>query len=160
MHTQHQSGLSLVEVVIGVAMVATILVVVTQLISLYLITVKSTQDTLVASYQTEATLEAARFVRDNDWTTFTSLPIDTALYLERATGSVAFVSTNPTPDATYQTELHVRSVYRDVVSHDLRSSTDSGTYLDSEARLAEAYTDKDGESILSHQMVFTNLFEL
>lgn len=160
MHTQHQSGLSLVEVVIGVAMVATILVVVTQLISLYLITVKSTQDTLVASYQTEATIEAVRFVRDNDWTTFTSLPTDTALYLERATGSVAFVSTNPTPDAAYQTELYVRSVYRDVISHDLRSSTDSGTYLDSEARLIEAHTDKDGESILSHQMVFTNLFEL
>lgn len=160
MRKSTQTGLSLVEVIVGVAIIAVLLVVISQIIGTYLSSVRSTQDTVIAVYQAESVLETARIIRDADWSTFVALPLDTTLYPEYAAGTTSLASTNPDPAAAYQTEVHVRSVYRDSMSDELRTSTDTGTYVDTRGRLVEVTVFKDGVELAEQTTLLTNLFEL
>lgn len=159
MDMRRQSGLSLVEVIIGVALITVILVVVSQLITLYLTSVEATQDSVVAEYQAESALETVRMIRDTDWATLAAAPLDTTLYVAYTSGSASLETTNPTPDLSYQTEVYIRSVYRDTTINELRSSSDAGTYIDTDARLVEVAVFKDGDQIAAQRTVLTNLFE-
>lgn len=159
MDIRRQSGLSLVEVIIGVALITVILVVVSQLITLYLTSVESTQDSVVAEYQAESALETVRVIRDTDWATLAAAPLDTALYVAYTSGSASLETTNPTSSLPYQAEVYIRSVYRDMTTNELRSSSDAGTYIDTDARLVEVAVFKDGDQIAAQGTVLTNLFE-
>lgn len=158
MNTNQQSGVSLVEVIVGVALVATILVVISQVVTTYLSSVRTAHDTAIAAYQAESVLETARIIRDDDWSTFAALPLDTALYPEYTPGTAAFVTNDPTPGAQYQSEVFFRTVYRDTSTDELRSSTDSNTYVDTSARMVEVQVRKDGVLLVEQMTLLINLF--
>lgn len=155
--TTYNRGITLVEVIVG----STIVSIVVAMVLFSLNTLFQNKERLLdqnkALYLAESGIETVRFLRDEDWTNISALSVDTTYYLAVSTTTVAISGTPEVVDG-FNREFVLRSVYRDAISDDLMSSTDPGTYIDTDSYWLEFYVgNSNGTSTLS--ALVTNLFK-
>lgn len=159
----YERGVSLIEVIIGVSILATVL----------WGTVAAFANLLERGFEQEARIKAAllfeeafegmRFVRDDSWVAFEVLPIDTPITLSvDATGFTAAAATSSEViDVRFERSIVLREVYRRDSDDVIVPSTDaSAKTLDPDTRLIEIEVSWDsGAGTVLGDTYLTNLFE-
>lgn len=148
-HNTTVRGVSAVETVVGVSLIALVLIFSAQAITLFLRSGASAVDRTKALYLTEELLESARFVSDKDWSDFEDLALDTDLYVMRNGTNMSIITSSQTIDG-FTPRFRLYAVRRDAVSDDIVSS---GGVVDSGTRLMIATTTFGGESVSLSQYV-------
>lgn len=151
-----KKGMSLVEVVIGGAIVT--LLIGSLIASLNLFLNAETRNTakIQSSFLTEEGLEAIRFLRDNSWTTNISpLLLDTPYYLSFDT-TWHITSTNVYIDSMFERSFLVEAVYRNG-SDDI---SDSGILDPNTKKITVSVSWREGHGTTTKTMTayLTNLF--
>lgn len=115
MYVIQQKGISLVEVVIGVAIAGLVIVFVSHTITLFLATSEETLNRTKALYLAEEGQEILRYIRDMDWDEIDALtvPAGTTYYLEVTDTTLSTTTTAEVIDSTYTREFVLSSVERD-----------------------------------------------
>lgn len=138
MKVSHTKGIVLVEVVIGIGIVAVVTVAIGLSITTYLNARNALLDDVKAVYLAEEGYELIRALRNDNWTTFESLAIDIEHYLAVGTSSLAFTATPEVIDTNFERLFYLRDVYRDT-NDDITASTTSGASVDSGMREVEVH---------------------
>lgn len=133
-----QSGVSLVEVLIALSIIATMLVAVGFSVTAYVTARSELLDDTKGLYLAEEGYEILRMVRDDDWDTIDTLALDTPHYFDVATDTIAVSGTQNAIDGSYHRSFILRAVYRDS-DDDITSSTTAGATVDTELRYATIY---------------------
>ena len=131
-----QSGLTLIEVLIGISIIGGILVTIGLSVNAF---VTARSELLVetqALYLTEEGVEITRALRNDDWNTVDAFTLDTPYYFAVATTTLAIGSTPEVIDNTFFRQVIFRSVYRNA-SDDIVASTTGGASVDGELREVE-----------------------
>ncbi|MBI2462791.1 MAG: hypothetical protein HYV65_00970 [Candidatus Spechtbacteria bacterium] len=127
--SNHERGLTIIEILIVIAIVTTAFVGMLQLTSYGARSEGSAKDTVAAYLLARQTLEAARFVRDDSWATFSSLSIGATYYPVQSGGKWTLSASNPGAIDGFTPSLVLNQVYRDA-NHNIVSSggsLDAGT---------------------------------
>lgn len=128
-----EKGVALVEVLVGVTIIAVMTIAVGLSITTYLNARASLLTDLTAVYLAEEGYELVRALRNDNWTSFEALSIDTPLYLDIATTTISVGSSPESIDGVYTRQFTLRDVYRNG-SDDITASTTSGASVDSDMR--------------------------
>ncbi|MEN9614213.1 MAG: hypothetical protein RLZZ347_520 [Candidatus Parcubacteria bacterium] len=132
-HTPSQSGFSLVEIVVGSAIIGVVFV---SMIATYATYVKASfqnASTIKATYLAEEGVEAIKSMRDRGWgTAISGLTASTTYYLDFSSGYWKSTTTPEVVDSSYQRSFVLFPVYRDGNS----DITSSGGTLDSDTKKA------------------------
>ena len=121
-------GISIIEIIIVIAIVTTAFVGMLQLASYEIRTEGAAQDTVEAYLLARQTLEAARFVRDDSWTTFSGLATGTTYYPVQSGGKWTLSASNPGAVDGFTPSVILKQVYRDANNNIAQSgSLDAGT---------------------------------
>lgn len=150
-------GVTVIEVLIGAAMVSTIVIMVLVTLSLFL---DSRQELLTKTkslYAAEQGIEMLRWIRDNNWNTIATIPLNTTYYLSVTTTTLGVSATPEVLDGTLRREFVVRSVYRNSTTDDVVASTTAGGVIDTGAREIEMRVG-DGQSTSTLFVILTDLF--
>lgn len=125
------SGVSLIEVIVGISILAVILLAVGLSINAF----AEARSRLVIDAQTlylaEEGVEMVRALRDDDWDSIDSYAIDTTYYFDVATTTIAIGSTPEIIDGEFFRQVTFRQVYRNG-SDDIVASTTGGASVDDE----------------------------
>ena len=131
MKRKTESGIALVEVIVGIAITGLVLVFVSHTITLFVTGAAETRTRTKALYLAEEGVEVMRYMRDSDWNIIdTELSNDTSYYLTVATTSLATTTTPEIIDGTYTRSFSLSEVRRDA-DDDIVSS---GGTVDSHSR--------------------------
>lgn len=141
MKKNNQRGISIVEVIVALGILAVIFMGIFQLVSYsHIIIRKNEHQSQAISLASEA-MEAVRFVRDDDWDTFAAL--DTQLDFHPVAGTGWTLQSDCENIDKFQRCIDINQVYRDDVTGD---PVDSGGTLDSDSReviVELTWTDND-----------------
>lgn len=114
MHTRAHRGITIVEVIIGVAIMALIVAFISYTITLFVQSSDGALKRTQALYLAEEGIEIMRYLRDSDWNTLDSeLTNDTTYYLDVATTTLATTTTPELIDDTYTRSFELTEVRRD-----------------------------------------------
>lgn len=114
MHTRAQRGITIVEVIVGVAIMALIVAFISYTITLFVQSSNEALKRTQALYLAEEGIETMRYLRDSDWNTLdTELANDTTYYLHVATTTLATTTTPERIDDTYTRSFELTEVWRD-----------------------------------------------
>lgn len=150
-------GVTVIEVLIGAAMVSTIVIMVLVTLSLFL---DSRQELLTKTkslYAAEQGIEMLRWLRDDNWNAIATIPLNTTYYLSVATSTLGVSATPEVLEGTLRREFVARSVYRDGTTDDIVASTTAGAVIDTGAREIEMRVG-DGQSTSTLFVVLTDIF--
>lgn len=151
-----QSGVSIVEVILGVAIITGMVGAIGLTVNTY---VDTREDLLLdtkALYLTEDGLELMRAARDTDWNTIDALPLDTPLAFDLSGGTIAITTTPEVIDSTFTRTFEVHALYRNA-SDDVVDSSASGATVDDEGRAIEMnVVGTNGTTTL--ETIITNLY--
>jgi len=128
---KNRRGIVAAEIVISVALVATILLYSIDAVSRFLKTGSGHTAQVQAVYITEGTLESVRFIRDAGWSAFQALPLNTDLYVAYGSSTIT-ATTTPQLEGVYSSVFRISGVSRDATTKDIVSSggtNDTGTRL-------------------------------
>lgn len=153
-----QRGVTVVEVLIGVTILSLVLVVTSQLVTLYLQTVTDTQTKTVAVYQAEVAHELVRAFRDEDWSQLASLTYDTVYYPYIDSGAVVLSTTPSSSVGSMVASVQLKRLYRHNSTQVLQEQNTNAT-LDSDSRLVVVTITESGTDLVEQQAILTNLFE-
>lgn len=106
-------GISMVEVVIGVALVGLVVVVVSHTLGLFLQASDRTLTHTQALYLAEEGQEILRYIRDADWNDISTLTNDTPYYLDVTDTTLAITTTPEIVDGIFLRTFEVSEVRRD-----------------------------------------------
>ena len=120
-HTQR--GISLVEVVVGSAIILTVLVGLVVAFERYAATLFRTTDRLQATYLAEEGVEVARILRDASWTNFAALTLDVPYRLALVAGVWEATTSTTLIDGAFDRTMTLASVYRRTSDSDIVAST-------------------------------------
>jgi type II secretory pathway pseudopilin PulG len=151
-------GISLVEVLIGVSIVAALLVVIGYSINTYVSARAALLNNTKATYLAEEGLEIIRAVRDNDWNIIDALPTNATRYLSVSTTTFSIVPTPEIIDSNFYREFKVRPVYRNA-SDDIVASTTAGATVDDGSRQIYMYVGGPAGTT-TMQAIITNLYAI
>lgn len=129
MKKNKQKGISIIEVIVALGILAVILVGIFQLVSYSLNTVRNNEHQSQATSLASEAMEASRFVRDDDWDTFAAL--DTQLDFHPVEGTGWTLQSGCENIGIFQRCIDINQVYRDNVTGD---PVDSGGILDPDSR--------------------------
>jgi hypothetical protein len=162
-HAYTQRGVSLIEVVIGVSILATVLWGIVAAFGILLERGFEQEARIKAALLMEEGFEGMRFVRDGSWDAFAELSIDTPLALTIGSGIVTATTSTSTIliDGRFARTLTLREVYRrDSDAVIVPVSDPAAKTLDEDARLLEVAVSWDaGAGSIEGTMLFTNLFQ-
>lgn len=151
-------GVSLVEVLVGISILAAMLVVIGNSINNYVAARAALLNNTKATYLAEEGLEIIRAVRDNNWNTIDALPTNTSRYLSVSTTTFSIVTTPEVIDGNFYREFIVRPVHRNA-SDDIVASTTAGSTVDDGSRQIDMYVGgPTGTTTI--QAIITNLFAI
>lgn len=158
-----QRGVSLVEVIIGISMAVTVLVVLGVSFAYFLRLGLNIDEQIVAAYLLDEGIEAARFIRDTDWTTFAAYSSDTTYYVVENPVGWSLTTTVTPIDGQYYRTLTFTDVYRRNSDDDIIDvgEPDAKT-LDPDIRRVEvevAWSSYIGTSTATGYTYLANLFE-
>lgn len=147
-------GVALIEIIVGVAVLAVILVTISLSITTYVDARGALLTQAKTTYLAEEGLEILRAIRDEDWNDITAEPVATTLYLDVTSATLSITNLPEVIDVDYARSLEINSLYRNG-DDDIVDSSAPGATLDSESRLIEvSVTGPDGtvtlNSILSN----------
>lgn len=153
-----QSGVTLIEVLVGVSIVAVSLVAIGFSVNAYVDARTALLVNTKATYLAEEGYETLRAIRDTDWNTLDALAVDTEHYLSISTTTIAVSATPEVIDTDFHRSFILREVYRNA-SDDIVSSTTPGATVDDGSREATVYVGTPvGTSSL--QAIITNIHAL
>ena len=137
MNKKHsRSGITLVEVLIGLSIITTTLVAIGLAVNSYVDARTALLRSTKTAYLAEEGYEILRALRDDNWNTIDALPVDTVRYLTVSTTTIGVTNSPEIIDSIYRRSFIVRSVYRDV-NDDIVSSTAPGAVIDYGSRKIE-----------------------
>lgn len=157
-------GISLVEVVIGTALILLALAGLVTSYSFYLKAGLKNTDSLKATFLLQEGVEAVTLMRDNGWSTLSSLATGTPYYLAWSGTSWIATSTATTTDGVFLRTFQLDDVYRKSADQDIVASSspdiktlDAGT----KAVMVRVITASGATTTLdiSIRTYLTNLFE-
>ncbi len=125
-------GVTVVEVAIGVAIAALVLIFTMQAIGLFINAGRGVADQTKAIYLIEDGFELLRYVRDGAWATLGGLSGNTTYYLSVSLTGVYVVTTPQTIDG-FTRSFRIQNVYRNSAD-DIVASTTSGAAQDTSAK--------------------------
>lgn len=157
MYRRNSKGVTLVEVVIGTALLGSVLVAVALTLTVFMQSAQTAKDKLEALYLAEAGIVLAQHLRSEDWANINDQTVDTDLYLSVSTSSVAFSVTPEVLQNEYTRTLILRELYRND-SGDIVSSTTVGANVDSDSRLLQV-TVGNGLATSSLEAILTNVHD-
>ena len=126
-------GVTLIEVLIALSIVAVILIVVGFSVTAYVDARKNLLTQTKTTYLLEEGYETLRAIRDTNWSTLSGLTVGTRYYFSLSTTTLAVNTTPEVIDGEYRRSFVVRSVYRNN-SKDIVASTTSGATIDANSR--------------------------
>ncbi len=129
-------GITLVEVLVGVSILAIIAVAIGISINTYVDFRSRLLTEAKTTYLAEEGYEILRAIRDDDWNTIDGLTVDTTQYLEVTSSAIGVTTTPEVIDTDYARSFVVRDLYRDS-DDDVVASTTSGAVIDSDSREVE-----------------------
>lgn len=150
-----QSGITLVEVVVGISIIAAAVVAIGFSVNAYVDARAVLLTDVKATYLAEEGYEIVRALRDDDWNTIDALALDTLLYLDVSTTTIAIGGSPEVIDTDFTRSFVLRELYRNG-SNDITSSTTAGATVDDEGREIEVYVNGPNGTT-SFQAIFTNL---
>lgn len=153
-----RSGVTVIEVLIGAAMVATIVIMVMVSLSLFLDSRQELLTKAKALYAAEQGIELLRWLRDDNWNTIAAIPLNTTYYLNVATSTIGVGATPEILEGTLHREFVVREVYRDATTDDIVASTTAGAVADNGTREVEMRVG-DGESTTTLSVLLADIFD-
>lgn len=136
MSTVRASGIALVEVLLAVAIITVIGVAVSYSIISYTTARESLLTDVKTAYLAEEGYELMRALRNDDWSTFESLALDTPLFLSVSTSTIAIAGGSEVIDGTHSRQVILREVWRDS-DDDITASTTVGASIDLDLRQVE-----------------------
>ncbi len=124
-----QSGVSLIEVMVAVSIIASMLGVVGFSVQSYVNARANLVNDMKALYLAEEGYEILRALRDDDWTTLSDLTIGSTYYLSVSTTTIATTTTQEIIDGEFYRSFVLDEVYRDG-DDDVTVSTTPGATVD------------------------------
>lgn len=128
-----QSGVTLIEVIVGISIVAVTLIAIGFGVNAYVEARRELITETKSSYLIEEGYEIIRAIRDNNWNTIEALTTGTTHYLTVSTTTLAVSTTPEIIDTTYRRSFVVRAVYRNA-SSDIVPSSSTGATVDAGSR--------------------------
>jgi Tfp pilus assembly protein PilV len=150
-----QTGVSLIEVIVGVGIITVMLVVIGFSITSYIDARAALLDNTKAMYLAEEGYEILRAVRDNNWETIDELSTNTYYYFYVSTSTFATSTTPEIIDAEFRRSFMLRELRRDA-NDDIVAS---GGTVDSESRLVEVFVGTTNGTT-SLEFILTNIFAI
>ncbi len=126
-----QSGITLVEVMVAISIIASIVVAVGFSVTAYVDARSELLSDAKSVYLAEEGYEILRAIRDNDWNVIDVLTIGTTHYLSVSTTSINVSTTPEVIDGNFYRSFVLSRVYRNS-NDDITTSTASGSYVDPE----------------------------
>lgn len=133
-----ESGVTLIEVIVGVSVISALLVAIGLSITAYMDARENLLTRTKATYLAEEGYEIIRALRDNDWNTIDAITVDTVQYLDVSPASVGVGVSPEIIDSEYRRSFIVREVYRDA-NDDIVASTTAGATVDDGSREISVY---------------------
>ena len=153
-------GISLIEVLIGVSILALVTITMLFTMTLFLETRGEVMKKTKALYLAEEGLEVLRYLRDEDWEVFgTELSTDTVYYFSLSDTEVATTTSPEIIDGTYLREFEIHDVYRNNTSDDIVASTTGSSYVDSET-MEVVVRVGFSDSTTTVRTLLTNIFDI
>lgn len=150
-----KSGVTLIEVLVGVSIVAVSLIAIGFSVNAYVDARAALLVNTRAVYLAEEGYETLRAIRDTNWNTLDALTVDTEHYLSISTTTISVSGTPEVIDTDFNRSFILREVYRNA-SDDIVSSTTPGAIVDDGAREVTIYVGTPiGTSTL--QAIITNI---
>ena len=131
-----QSGITLIEVIVGVSIIAVSLVAIGFSVTAYVDARSALLTNAKTAYLAEEGYEILRALRDEDWNTIDALPLNTTQYLAVSTTTIGVTNTPEVIDADFSRSFVVRPLYRNATD-DVVSSTALGATVDDNGREIE-----------------------
>jgi len=155
---RQQAGITLIEVVIAIAVIASIVIAVGYAVTAY---VEARSHLLIdtkAMYLAEEGYEIVRSLRDDDWNTIDSLVNNTVYYLDITAATIAVGTTAEVIDTDFVRSFIVEPVYRNA-SDDIVDATTPGATIDpGTRRLIMSVASPNGTTTV--QAILTNLYAI
>lgn len=130
----HKSrGVALIEVAIGVSIIALVLIFTMYAVTQYIHTGRTVSEKTAALYLAEEGLEMIRFVRDTSWNTIANLNVNATHYFATA-GGVITVGNVPENIGEYSRSISIDPLYRDNTTDDIVSRAAPGSVLDVDSK--------------------------
>ena len=117
------NGISLVEIVVGAAIILTVLSGLSVAFDRYTKTLFRTTEHLQAAYLAEEGVEAARILRDTSWSAFAALALDSPYRLAFESGTWRATTSETLIDGVFDRTFTLASVYRRTSDSDIVAST-------------------------------------
>jgi prepilin-type N-terminal cleavage/methylation domain-containing protein len=132
-YTRHARGFTAVEVLIGVALASVILIFAANTVALFINAGRVVSEKTKALYLVEEGLELIRFVRDESWSTISSLSTSGTHYLGITT---SLITTTTTPEIIggFRRSFTIQNVYRNTTTSDIVASTTGGSVADTSSK--------------------------
>ncbi len=152
-------GVTVVEVLVGVALFSVVLVFVMNALGLLFSNANFVREQTKATLLTMEGQEMVRAIRDGDWDDISALTTGTSYYLDIDPTTLALVTTPAEViDSTYTRTITVTSVYRDG-SDDVVASSAPGATVDIGSRYVTVTVSWGSESV-SLTSILTNIFNI
>jgi type II secretory pathway pseudopilin PulG len=153
-----QSGVTLVEVVIGIGIISVSLVAIGLSINTYVAARSALLNNLKATYLAEEGYEIIRAVRDTNWNTIDALTTNGTYYLD-VSGVAPVINTTPEIiDADFRRSFVLRAVYRNG-SDDIVSSTTVGAVVDDGSRQFDIFV-SGPNGTTTFQAILSNIYAI
>lgn len=157
MRSSNQSGVTIVEIIFGVAIAGLAIVFITHTLTLFFNTSTQTLNRTQALYLVEEGQELLTHLRDTNWDTFgTTLANNTPHYLAVSTTTVAVTATPEVIDNTFTRSFVLSEVRRDSSTHDLVAT---GGVVDPGGRYVTVSVTWDGNTVSSTGLL-TNIHDI
>lgn len=152
---KNYQGVALVEVLIGVSLLAVVGVFVGMTVTQFVTTRNEILAQAKKVYLAEEGYETIRLLRDEDWSNISSLSANTYHYLQVTTSSVAIGGSSESIDGQYQRSFLIQPIYRNAAG-DIVASTTVGSAVDSDSKKIFIYV-SDNNSTTTVNAVLTHL---
>jgi Tfp pilus assembly protein PilV len=127
MHHLRTRGISAVEIIIGVAILAALVVAAALILGLFVRSATTAQERTTAIYHAEAGLEYLRHLRSQNWTNISTLTTEVAYGFAVSTTTLAIAPSPDIIDGYYTRSFTLTALSRDASGDIVPSTTPSAT---------------------------------
>lgn len=133
MNVSLTKGITLVEVVLGIAMISGVLVTVALTLTVFMQSADLALERTSALYLAEEGIAVMQYLRSDDWDTISAQSVGTPFYLTLATSTIGLSGSPEVIAGTYTRRITLNNLYRNS-SGDIVGSGDAGASVDADAR--------------------------
>jgi type II secretory pathway pseudopilin PulG len=152
------AGVTLIEVLVSISIITVLLGVIGYSVNSYVSAREVLLESTKAAYLAEEGLEIVRSIRDTDWNTIEALSLNTRLYLEVSTTTVAIDTSPEIINGEFERFFIVQEVHRNA-SDDIVSPPTGTSVVDPGSKQIDMYVvGPSGTTTLSS--IITNLYAI